>query len=84
MAVSDNEIVVRDQKVAGSNPVTSTTFIRICESKSGFLFLIFGQTGHNRTFPFSDAKGKQPTIVDLCTLLSALVALSVKSGHGQM
>ena len=24
MAVSDNEIVVRDQKVAGSNPVTST------------------------------------------------------------
>ena len=23
MAVSDNEIVVRDQKVAGSNPVTS-------------------------------------------------------------
>ena len=49
-----------------------------------FLFRIFGQTGHNRTFPFSDAKGKQPTIVDLCTLLSALVALSVKTSHGQM
>ena len=30
------EIRFRDQKVAGSNPVTSTTKIRICESKSGF------------------------------------------------
>ena len=36
-----------------------------------FLCLIFGQTGHKRTFPFSDATGKQPTMVDLCTLLSA-------------
>ena len=38
-----------------------------------FLCLIFGQTGHKRTFPFSDATGKQPTMVDLCTLLSAFV-----------
>ena len=32
--------LVRDQKVAGSNPVTSTTFDRVCENKSGFFVLI--------------------------------------------
>ena len=39
MAVSDNEIVVRDQKVAGSNPVTSTKSpLRIGYNLSGVLF----------------------------------------------
>ena len=32
---------IRDQKVAGSNPVTSTNFDRVCENKSGFFVLIF-------------------------------------------
>ena len=36
MAVSDNEIVVRDQKVAGSNPVTSTKNQPV---KAGFFVL---------------------------------------------
>ena len=35
------EINFRDQKVAGSNPVTSTIFGRVCENKSGFFVLIF-------------------------------------------
>ena len=35
------EVWLRDQKVAGSNPVTSTTKIRICESKSGFFVPLF-------------------------------------------
>ena len=33
--------LVRDQKVAGSNPVTSTIFDRVCESKSGFFVPLF-------------------------------------------
>ena len=44
MAVSDNEIVVRDQKVAGSNPVTSTKMSKkapISVRNRGF-FLCFG------------------------------------------
>ena len=41
MAVSDNEIVVRDQKVAGSNPVTSTKSpLRIGYNLSGVLFYL--------------------------------------------
>ena len=32
---------IRDQKVAGSNPVTSTIFDRVCESKSGFFVPLF-------------------------------------------
>ena len=35
------EINFRDQKVAGSNPVTSTIFDRVCESKSGFFCSAF-------------------------------------------
>ena len=35
------ERYVRDVEVAGSNPVTSTTKIRICESKSGFFVPLF-------------------------------------------
>ena len=42
------KLIIRDQKVAGSNPVTSTTFIRICESKSGFFVPHFWS---NRTSP---------------------------------
>src|SRR5699024_9378337 len=55
------EIRIRDQKVAGSNPVTSTTKIRICESKSGFFccaFLLEPDAGGQSSFrPQADDNG---------------------------
>ena len=49
MAVSDNEIVVRDQKVAGSNPVTST--IRPILLLKDRIFLYVKNTGSSCKIP---------------------------------
>ena len=69
--------------VLGNNMGTySAIKSRICESMSGFLLRILDRTGRKRTIPLWAAQEKQPTIVDLCTLLSSWGALSVKSGHG--
>ena len=75
---------IRDQKVAGSNPVTSTNFDRVCENKSGFFVLIFWSIRTQADMP---PFGCDRMTTDKGGLMESRVwfwgAFSVRDVHGQ-
>ena len=72
--------LVRDQKVAGSNPVTSTKFIRICESKSGFFVPHFWS---NRTQADNPPFGCERKTTDNSGLMYFVVCFGRPFGKNQ-
>ena len=75
---------IRDQKVAGSNPVTSTIFDRVCESKSGFFVPLFWSIRTQSDMPLF---GCYRRTTDKGGLMELRVwfwgAFSVRDVHGQ-